>query len=220
MFPSMIDRGSLLEVTVYLAVLGSVLFSYHRLQIRYWSEVEGRGFVRRACYALGGAACLCGLHLWWDSLLLSSRFQRVPQPLHAATLDFAAEEIWGIGPGGNETGLLAFTLTPDSARWAREAGPKLAEYLTPGQKPVWLPTPVPFSRSSNSFDHLDAGQVVPMDIDTYLDRYGFGIEVDPGLRQNVNVAIGRPGSFYTIGEGRAITIVDPAHARVYYAHAG
>lgn len=221
MFPTMIDYGSLLQVTIYMAALGSVLFVYQRLQASHWSKVERTAFVRRACYAVVGGACLCALHLWWDSLVLSSRFKHVPPQLHAATLDFAVEEFWGIGlPGDNETGLLAFTLTPESARWAREAGPRLAGYLVSEQYPIWSPTPVPFHRSWKQPYHLDEDQVVPMDIGNYLNRYGFGVPVDPGLRQKINFAIRRPGSFHTGGAGGSITIVDPARGRVYYAYAG
>jgi len=61
----------------------------------------------------------------------------------------------------------------------------------------------------------------PMDktISEYLDRYGFGIDVDPAVEALVDNAISRPGSFYSCGS-RGVIIVIPEVKRVIYAYAG
>jgi hypothetical protein len=54
----------------------------------------------------------------------------------------------------------------------------------------------------------------------FLGKFGFDIEVEDVLQNEVNKAVQSPGSFYSYGSGGSVTIVDPANGKVYFAYAG
>jgi hypothetical protein len=56
-------------------------------------------------------------------------------------------------------------------------------------------------------------------ISDYLNRYGFGIDVDPTVEALVDHAISKPGSFYSYGR-IGVVIVIPRAKRSIFAYAG
>ena len=137
----------------------------------------------------------------------------VPADLEVSGILYSNRQNWGSVllplPGDNETGILLYGL-PDAIanRIAREG----LDF---------------FHRSENVARRVDMQQThsewheTPMDktISEYLDRYGFGIEVDPAVQALVDGAISKPGSFYSYGR-LGVVIVIPEVKRVIYAYAG
>lgn len=160
---------------------------------------------------------------------------RVPRPLSVAAIEYRGEYNWGIGPGGNEVGFVAYRLTDRSARWAQSKGHQLGKYLSDDRdarrRPSgpWLQTPVD-ENSEGAVWHNDDYQRYEDDsergsphrptIGEFTQRFGYSAGIPPKLNGDVNRAIQLPGSFYRYGRAGSVTIIDPAHGRVYFAYAG
>ena len=146
---------------------------------------------------------------------------RVPADLEVQRLLYEKTENWGSPlfplPGDNETGLLLYDMP------AAVADRIVAEGVSFFDRPEnrgrrhgrqtdhasWRETPVPITWSFKG-----------PSIDAYLDRYGFGIEIEPSIVTMIDDALGKLGSFYAFGSGGSVVIVIPAQRRVVYAYAG
>jgi hypothetical protein len=146
---------------------------------------------------------------------------RVPGDLEVQRVLYEKQERWGAPlialPGDNETGLLLYEIP------AAVAGKIAAEGISFFSRPEnrarrhgrqtdfasWRETPVPMTWSFKG-----------PSISAYLDRYGFGIEIEPSIVAMIDDALGKPGSFYAFGGGGSVVIVIPAQRRVVFAYAG
>lgn len=191
-----------------------------------WRKAGPRRPLMRAGVALGGLLCLSSPYLAFKVYELHALYARVPEPLKVASVDYRLEESWGIGgPGDNETGFVVYSLTDDSAAWARTKGAQLGSALDDPKTHYadWLPTPVDIEVSQARWIDADAPgnmQTTKPTIGAYLDAYGFSIPVDREYRDQMDHVIQNPGSIYTYGRGGSITVVDPARGKVYFAYAG
>jgi len=154
---------------------------------------------------------------------------RVPEPLEVETIEYRLEQAWGLGfmPGDNETGFVVYRLTAPSAAWATAQGQDLRGQL-PGGAQKWRPTPVD-ETEVGAWHHYDDEPVMMTEtrpethrttISEFLERYGFTIPIEQGRDAEANHAITSVGSFYALGRGGSVTIVDPARGKVYFAYAG
>jgi hypothetical protein len=57
-------------------------------------------------------------------------------------------------------------------------------------------------------------------VDEYLGKYGFLIAIEEIRVAEVDQAIQTPGSFYKVGRGGSVTVVDPIRGKVYFFYAG
>ena len=78
----------------------------------------------------------------------------------------------------------------------------------------WQPTPILVEGTDSSMN-----RVMSHNIADYLDRYGFGIEIDPQINQEINNAISTPGSFAAYGR-IGLIIVIPKVNKVVYVYNG
>ncbi|WP_313618320.1 hypothetical protein [Agrobacterium sp.] len=194
---------------------------------RLWRNTKPDQTVARGLIVALGvgiiASCYVGLKIHERNFVLA----RVPAPLDVAEIEYRQEELWGVGfmPGDNETGLVVYRLTDESAEWARSKGNQLPQSLL-GEQQAWAQTPVADKDDEWGFDETydpATGRTrdrYPPDISGFLGKYGFDIVIEDALQSEVNKVIQSPGSFYSYGSGGSVTIVDPANGKVYFAYAG
>lgn len=140
----------------------------------------------------------------------------VPDALQVASIDYAKEESWGFGPGGNEAGVRIFPLKDAVARDILAKGiqffldmPANADQDKRGWRGRyrdWMVTPA-FSESGR-FDMIE-----------YVCAYGFCIDVDKAITADVNRILNTPGSYYARGR-IGMLIVSPRDHKVIYLYNG
>ena len=217
----------LATLTVIMVLIVAAIVAVFLALRRLWRKTKpGQTVARGLIVALGLgiiASCYVGLKINERNFVLA----RVPAPLDVAEIEYRQEELWGLGfmPGDNETGLVVYRLTDKSAEWARSKGNQLPDALL-GEQQVWAQTPVADKDDEWGFQETydpKTGRTsdrAPPDISGFLGKFGFDIEVEDVLQNEVNKAVQSPGSFYSYGSGGSVTIVDPANGKVYFAYAG
>ena len=145
----------------------------------------------------------------------------VPADLEVTGILYSNEENWGSIllplPGDNETGILMYGLS------AAVANKIIAEGMSFFNRPEnvarrvgfqqWHETPI--AEGDDEWPVAKFGRKMS----NYLDKYGFGILVDPSVESLVDDAISKPGSFYSHGR-TGLVIVIPKAKRVIFAYAG
>lgn len=150
----------------------------------------------------------------------------VPQGLGIWRVVYSKEESWGFGPGGNESGVIVYALSDSVSDTIKERG---ISYLN-GLQQVrairagstsynleWKETPLLFHNRDPNVDR--ANDVAVPNIYNFLDRYGFGVSLDPEISKTINDAISKPGAFYT-SDQHGIVIVIPEKRSVVFAYSG
>jgi len=164
-----------------------------------------------------------GWNASWQWFINSHHLSFVPSAMGVQRVLYVSEESWGLGPGGNETGIIVYempaTIAADLSRrglvylnelssqaTAREWRGRYSDWqLTPIEiKGVWRPT-----------------EAVPTSspIRDYLGRYGFAIPVRSDVEHLTNGALLNAGSFYARGRTGVIILV-PSQKRIIYAYRG
>lgn len=170
--------------------------------------------------AVAAVAMLAG----WNALLQRHRLDFVPEALRVTEILYAKEESWGFGPGGNETGVIAYQLPDDIAAHAASEGTTFFANLPPTRKRTrkpwqgrfehWRPTPL------DDNGRWERDQVSRrFRVEDYVCAYGFCIEIDPDQRRRIEAAVNAPGSHYAYGRIGVIVVV-PAQRRVYFLYNG
>lgn len=138
------------------------------------------------------------------------RLSIVPEKLSVSNIIYIKEEVFGFGPGGNETGVLAYELPDKIASDIENIGIEYFANLTPRQRnnrdlyQKWRKTPI---------TDIDK-------IEDHLNRYGYSILIDKQIENEIDEAISKPGSFVVNGRGGSILIVNPKTRRVFIAYSG
>lgn len=166
----------------------------------------------------------------WKSFERQTRLSYIPESLGVTRILYAQEESWGFGPGGNETGVIAYELPAGvSERLSRE-GKTFLESLPVapdtgdwrGRYERWQQTPIEGDKDWLEGDMVrygPPGTVIGPRLENYLDKYGFGIEVDPAILKQINDAISHSGSLFAYGRIGVIILV-PHEGKVFYVYNG
>jgi hypothetical protein len=173
--------------------------------------------------AIGGLAI--GLFVFWIHVKKSRQLNFAPDGLAISNVLYEREESWGFGPGGNETGVIVYELPESVADQIEEDGTaylsELSEHRTVSKSANvhrtyngWAQTPVQLEGSD-----IDANRTFSYDIDEFLNRYGFGLDINEQIRNEINEAISKPGSFVAYGRS-GIVIVIPHTRRLVYTYRG
>lgn len=154
----------------------------------------------------------------------------IPKGMGVWLVTYTLEESWGFGPGGNETGVIAYALPEGTAERIEEGGIPYLATLKPEVMPnsrnrwrgiyeEWKATPMD-AKWVNGKANLEyvGGQDIS-GIELYLNQYGFGINVDSDVINEINTAIRNPGSFYAYGR-TGIIIVAPKVHKVFFVYSG
>jgi hypothetical protein len=148
----------------------------------------------------------------------------VPDVLDVNSISYRAEEVWGFGPGGNETGIRIYPLPKPIAKEIEVRGIEFFNSMPPNQNQSsrdwrgrytdWAETPI--KASEHWKPSKESGK---LDIDDYLCAYGFCIDIKPEVKAQVNSIINNSGSYYAYGRIGAI-IVSPRQKIVLYVYNG
>lgn len=152
----------------------------------------------------------------------------IPQGMAVDKVLYSEEEVFGWGPGGNETGIIVYELPSSVAENIEKKG--LAYFSAmpisnnrqdwQGVYRQWDATPM--TEADEVWFDLPASDETTSapKLDNYLNRYGFDISVEPEIEDTVDEIISLPGSFYAYSRGGGIIIVAPEARRVFYVYAG
>jgi hypothetical protein len=166
--------------------------------------------LKKACLIVAGVA----LALVFAIRLMAQRhwLSRLPSGLNVTKILYVAEESWGFGPGGNETGVVLYELPENTVRQLKERG---IDSLYGGAG--WSTTPM--NRTGKWFKTIDGDMLAAPSLDNFLDQYGFGIPVDPAITKSINKALAKPGSYFAYTR-TGMVILMPSEHRVAYVYAG
>lgn len=149
--------------------------------------------------------------------------QLLPSQLHVTSISYKHEECWcsGLGlPGDNETGVIVYPLPDDTVARIRNEGAAFFDGLGPKWR-GWKTTPIAttgrlWGPAPGARDH--AADASPLD--AFLNKWGFGIDVDPVVKSMIDRAIVGPDSFYVFRPGGLVVIVAPQAKSAFYIYAG
>jgi hypothetical protein len=147
--------------------------------------------------------------------------EALPPALLAEAVEFGRNDVYGFGPGGNETGFNVIRLGAEGAALVARGGVAWLNAQAGGRlDPDWSVTPVP--RDDYWMGRADSalGAFPDPTVTAILDRYGFGFDLPPEHQTAVDAALNSPGSFYAFGRGGLVAVVVPATRRAYVFYAG
>lgn len=146
--------------------------------------------------------------MWVDSL----RLKHVPEGLNVTQVLYAQSESWGFGPGANETEFIVYELPKKIAQVIQKTGVRyfltMPEAVYYGNREYYLQNYSNWKETPNKFK-----------LEGYINRYGFGIPIDPAIEDQIDNAMQKTGSFIASGK-YGILIVIPDIQRVVFVHAG
>ena len=165
--------------------------------------------------------------LWWQSYIRELGMERVPAGLDVIEIVYENEEARGFGPGGNESGLVVYRMTGESAEQARQVIAEEECRFAPRNENrsygEWRRTPVDLGEAENHRhfvpnpdDEQDEGTIR---IERFLGRYGTFLDLDPAVVRIADWVLTTSGSCYAYGRD-SITIVAPGERIVIFAYAG
>lgn len=153
----------------------------------------------------------------------------IPPAMEVSDVLYVAEEAWGLGPGGNETGIIVYEMPQSTREKIEQAGVSWLDGLSGsgtdwhGRYATWHMTP---------FDPTVQGafDIWAMDsslescghgggIASYMFRYGFCIPFDPEIENIANEALSSPSNFYAFGRIGMLLLI-PDKNRIIYAYNG
>ena len=156
----------------------------------------------------------------------------IPYGMPVDKISYVSEESWGIGlPGDNETGLIEYQLSEETAQEIAKNGlsyftnlPKITRNWgasSNGYYNDWQETPIAVSDAWQGARMVDepVSKITTPSIESFLDRYGFSVPLDPKVVAKVDEAISTPGSYFAYGR-TGILIVMPKYHKVIFAYAG
>ncbi|MCU0827795.1 MAG: hypothetical protein MUE52_10400 [Tabrizicola sp.] len=156
-----------------------------------------------------------------DALERRHAMKALPSTLQAEAIEFGRNEVFGFGPGGNETGFYVIRLGAEGVDLAARGGVAWLNAQTGGRlDPDWFVTPVP--RDDYWMGRADSalGAFPDPTVTAILDRYGFGFDLPPEHQSALDSALNSPGSYYAFGRGGLVAVVVPAAGRAYVFYAG
>lgn len=171
-----------------------------------------RWFIAACCLLLVGVIA-------WKMFERQHWLSLAPPDLRVTKILYIQTEDWGFGPGGNETGVVLYEL-PDHVA-AQLLGPGAISLEALGNAQDWKPTPLHDHREwIEGEGALDQTGPVPVPrLYNFLNRYGFGISIDPPIMEGIDKAISEPGNFYAYTR-TGVLLVMPTQRRVAFVYAG
>lgn len=148
----------------------------------------------------------------------------LPYGLNISKILYSNEESWGMGPGGNETGIIAYELPSEVATEIQKIGVSKFSKGTGGfgDFDSWKQTPILLT--DEWLDSRVSGEseqnIQTPKIGNFLERLGYSVFIDPKIESEINNAITKPGSYYAYRKSGVIVIILPNNRKVIYAYAG
>ena len=166
---------------------------------------------------------------WYILAVRAHHLRFVPPALEVQRALYVAEESWGWGPGGNETGIIVYVM-PEAAREKIEAGGIPWLNGLPGRGQDWRSVyrdwrATPFDVAAAKLegrlgDEMTHGLCGMGDgVAAYMFRYGFCIPFDSEVEALADRALTEPGNFYAYGRIGMLILI-PSERRIVYAYNG
>jgi len=177
---------------------------------------------------------LIAVVLSWKAFEYRFHLHFVPEGMGVWWVRYVAEESWGFGPGGNETGIIVFDMPEKVQDALDQHGISWLETLPPnswgrqGYYRDWQSTPLSASEfwtnqeecpPENSDRYLLIYPNGCPSIAGYMGRYGFSIPFDSDVERMVNQAVFSDGAYYAYGR-TGVLIIIPAQGRIVYVYSG
>ena len=180
-------------------------------------------------FVLVSAAVMVIAAVWYALTHRAHHLRSVPPALEVQEVLYVAKRSWGLGPGGNETGIIVYAM-PEAAREKIEAGgiPWLNGLPGSGQDwrgvyRDWQTTPFDVAAAKlegRLGDELTHGLCNMGDgIAAYMFRYGVCIPFDSEVEALADRALTEPGNFYAYGRIGMLILI-PSERRIVYAYNG
>lgn len=158
-----------------------------------------------------------------------TRLGYLPDGFGAWRIVYAEGQVYGFGPGGNETGLVVYRMPPAMEAALAERGISwLNDLSARGDRgwrrgfSTWRTTPTG-PETSWSDPALCRPGSAPRGscpgIAVFLNRYGDGLTLRPEVEEMVNRALFAPGAYWSAGRGGLVVVI-PDQDRIVFAHAG
>lgn len=175
--------------------------------------------------------CIAAL-LWlaWKGLTYHHHLRFVPEEMNVRSIVYVAEESWGFGPGGNETGIIVFEMPTQVRRqlFGRDGLLWLNALPSPSWRGWyarfggWHTTPPPENPLWYKPEVCPPGSMDKAQcrgIAAFMGRWGFPVPIDHEIEAMVNEALFTPGAYYAFGR-TGVLILIPKQARVVFAYSG
>jgi hypothetical protein len=161
------------------------------------------------------------LWLIWEVADRASALMALPDGTGGWFVTFAENKTFGLGPGGNESGLNVILLTTAGAARVAKGGTVWLDAQDSDQSfDAWRETPVPYDDTWLLRDGHAAGRLATPSIMALYLRYGFTIDIPEKHLSAIDKALNAPGSYYAFDwRGRLVLIV-PNRQRAYVGYAG
>lgn len=167
------------------------------------------------------------LYLIGKAFAYNHHLSFIPDGMGVWRIVYAKEESWGFGPGGNESGVIVYSLPDSTAEEIQKTGIKyfsnlpkrvlnLGDHLR-GIYENWHDTPLEADWVTKRTNHESLERPYTTGIASYL--YQFGFTIDPDVEGEINESIKKTGSFYARGR-TGIIIVAPHMHKVFYVYSG
>jgi hypothetical protein len=172
-----------------------------------------------------------GSVIFYKSVEEHYRLSFIPPEFKVEKVLYAKEDLWGFGPSGKAAGIFVYELPEKTASELREQG---INYLNNLARHAWSPgswhgvyykweeTPIPSNREwiyEETPEQAAKQKSISPSIWAYLDRYGFGLSIDPEIIRDANNGISASGSYFSYGH-KGIIIINPKTKKVIYAYNG
>ena len=212
-----LNLGMFFGEFIFIAILFDLLFvAFIILKILLWLLER---YKQKFSIPFYTAIILGSVGIYYIYKTDQTRFylEHLPQEMGVTEITYIKNKAWGIGPGGNETGTIAYTLPKNAANQIKNLGISyfftLSRDDTPRNKYIrectkWHESPL--LTDSNASWRLNS----------FLDRYGFGIPVDSKISEQINQGLSKKGAYFTTCMGGTILIVIPERQKVFMVYAG
>ncbi|MFZ6873751.1 hypothetical protein ACO0LF_16955 [Undibacterium sp. Di27W] len=150
--------------------------------------------------------------------------EAVPDALGVTSIAYQNEQSWGLGPGGNESGIHLYPLPAETNQFILTRGPEFFTNMPANQNQQsrgrrgsydnWKMTPIAADESWEM--NKVSGR---MEIEDYICRYGFCLSIKRWVLSEANAMINRPGNFYAYGR-TGLIVVSPERHLVMYVYNG
>jgi hypothetical protein len=167
------------------------------------------------------ALLFVALWLMWEIVDRASALMALPDGTGAWFVTFAENKTFGLGPGGNESGLNVVLLTTAGAARVAKGGAAWLDQRDDNQNfDAWRETPVPYDDTWLLREGHVAGRLATPSIMALYLRYGFTIDIPENHLMAIDKALNAPGSFYTFDRRGRLVLIVPNTQRAYVGYAG
>ncbi len=148
-------------------------------------------------------------------------YRSVPPRAGVGRVVYKQGQAFGFGPGGNEAGVIVFSISHKTADALEKDALSFLHDLPVSRGcssyREWHETPVAGGIAGEGVTSVNQATT----FDGYLNRYGFGFDLPPNLQRMLDRAFVETGSYYALGGcGGDLFIFMPGEYRAAFVYSG